>query len=94
VVNIDKDEKIVHLANGQTIQYDALVSTMPLDITLQWLGQKEWAETLSHRCTSCQEEIPDDCQCRRSKCRQRNFWKDNARCCSAQGSVNNTMALS
>ncbi len=45
----NKDAKVATLANGQSIQYDALVSTMPLDITLRWLGQPDWADTLSHR---------------------------------------------
>lgn len=49
VVSLDKDAKVATLANGQSIQYDALVSTMPLDITLRWLGQPDWADTLSHR---------------------------------------------
>ncbi len=49
VTSLDKDTKVATLANGQSIQYDALVSTMPLDITLRWLGQPEWADTLSHR---------------------------------------------
>ncbi|BDA50044.1 hypothetical protein COCOBI_15-1720 [Coccomyxa sp. Obi] len=48
VVSLDKDAKVATLANGQSIQYDALVSTMPLDNTLRWLGQPEWADTLSH----------------------------------------------
>ncbi len=38
VTSLDKDAKVATLANGQSIQYDALVSTMPLDITLRWLG--------------------------------------------------------
>ncbi len=37
------------LASGMKIQYEALLSTMPLDVTLQWLGQPRWADELSHR---------------------------------------------
>jgi len=49
VAGIDKEAKVATLANGMKIQYEALVSTMPLDLTLHWLGQPEWAEELSHR---------------------------------------------
>ena len=49
VVGIDKEAKVATLASGQKIQYEALVSTMPLDLTLHWLGQPKWAEELSHR---------------------------------------------
>lgn len=30
------------------VAYDALISTVPLDITLRWLGQAEWADGLQH----------------------------------------------
>ena len=30
------------------VAYDALISTMPLDLTLGWLGKSEWAEGLTH----------------------------------------------
>jgi hypothetical protein len=30
------------------IAYDALISTIPLDVTLRWLGQPEWADGLQH----------------------------------------------
>ena len=49
VVSLDKDAKIATLASGRKIQYEALLSTMPLDLTLQWLGQQKWAAELSHR---------------------------------------------
>ncbi|KAG2502052.1 hypothetical protein HYH03_000546 [Edaphochlamys debaryana] len=48
VVSIDKDAKVVTLENGHKYQYDALVSTMPLDLTLTWLGKDEWAKGLQH----------------------------------------------
>ena len=38
------------LKNGNKLQYDALITTMPLDITLQWCGQKKWADGLTRRC--------------------------------------------
>ena len=50
VTNLDKDKQIATLASGKTIHYDALISTMPLDITLTWLGKKQWADGLTHRC--------------------------------------------
>ena len=49
VTNLDKDKQIATLSSGKTIHYDALVSTMPLDITLTWLGKKQWADGLTHR---------------------------------------------
>ena len=30
------------------VAYDALISTIPLDITLRWLGKHEWADGLQH----------------------------------------------
>ncbi|CAL5221972.1 g4254 [Coccomyxa viridis] len=47
VMSLDKEGKIATLQSGQRVKYDALISTMPLDLTLQWLGKKEWADTLS-----------------------------------------------
>jgi hypothetical protein len=48
VTNIDKDAKVVTLANGRKIAYESLISTIPLDITLRWLGKSEWADGLTH----------------------------------------------
>lgn len=48
VTSIDKDNKMVTLACGRKIAYDALISTIPLDITLRWLGKSEWADGLTH----------------------------------------------
>jgi protoporphyrinogen oxidase len=49
VVSLDAESKTARLACGEEIQYDALITTAPLDITLRWLGQPKWADTLSHR---------------------------------------------
>jgi protoporphyrinogen oxidase len=49
VTNLDKEKQIATLSSGKKIQYDALISTMPLDITLTWLGKKDWANGLTHR---------------------------------------------
>jgi hypothetical protein len=49
VVSLDKECKVATLANGLKVQYEALVSTMPLDLTLHWLGQTQLADELSHR---------------------------------------------
>ena len=38
------------LKTGKTIQYDALISTIPLPFTLKWAGKDEWANDLKHRC--------------------------------------------
>lgn len=48
VAKIDAEGQIVHLKDGSKIQYDALITTVPLDITLSWLGKKEWADGLTH----------------------------------------------
>ncbi len=48
VANIDKDAKTVTLSDGKTIQYNSLLSTLPLDIVLRWLGKPEWADGLQH----------------------------------------------
>lgn len=48
VTCIDKDAKVVVLADGSQIKYEALISTLPLDQTLTWLGKKEWADGLTH----------------------------------------------
>lgn len=52
VTGLDKDAKTVTLASGVTLQYDSLISTMPLDLTLQWLGKGDWADELTHRCAA------------------------------------------
>ena len=49
VTTVDKEKQTVTLKDGKKIQYDALLSTIPLDITLNWLGQPKLADTLSHR---------------------------------------------
>ena len=48
VVGIDADAKTVTLASGATIQYNSLISTLPLDIMCRWLGRDDWADRLSH----------------------------------------------
>ncbi|KAF6264651.1 hypothetical protein COO60DRAFT_75783 [Scenedesmus sp. NREL 46B-D3] len=51
MASIDKDAKQVVLADGQVIQYGSLISSMPLDLTLRWLGQAEWAQGLQYSST-------------------------------------------
>jgi protoporphyrinogen oxidase len=48
ISGIDKDSKTAILANGHKIQYDAMISTMPLDIVCRWLGKPQWADGLTH----------------------------------------------
>lgn len=38
MVGLDAAAKTVTLASGRTIQYDSLLTTMPLDITLRQAG--------------------------------------------------------
>eukprot|EP00878_Enallax_costatus_P013277 GHUV01013880.1.p1 GENE.GHUV01013880.1~~GHUV01013880.1.p1 ORF type:complete len:477 (+),score=117.64 GHUV01013880.1:113-1432(+) len=51
VTAIDKLSKRITLSTGEAIQYDALISTIPLDTTLTWLGKQQWAQQLQH--SSC-----------------------------------------
>lgn len=48
MTGIDIDAKTVTLASGQKIQYDSLISTLPLDIMCRWVGRDDWADRLSH----------------------------------------------
>ena len=48
VTGLDAAAKTVTLAGGKTVQYNSLISTMPLDITLRMLGKPEWADGLTH----------------------------------------------
>jgi len=36
------------LSNGEVIHYQSLITTIPLDITLNLLGRQEWAQGLQH----------------------------------------------
>ena len=47
-VSVDADAKVVSFSDGRQIRYQALVSTIPLDTTLGWLGKTDWAEDLHH----------------------------------------------
>ena len=49
MIGLDKEAKEATFACGAKIQYEALLSTMPLDLTLRKLGKPEWAKELSHR---------------------------------------------
>lgn len=51
VVGINKDAKQVILINGDVIQYDSLISTLPLDVTLNWLDKPDWAQGLYYSST-------------------------------------------
>ena len=46
---MDAAAKTLTLVSGDKVEYESLISTMPLDLTLQWLGQKELADGLTHR---------------------------------------------
>lgn len=58
VTKVDKEKKVVTLASGSQIQYDALISTLPLDIMLTWLGKEDWAKGLTRRCHACPSPAP------------------------------------
>eukprot|EP01024_Parvocaulis_polyphysoides_P055160 TRINITY_DN5621_c0_g2_i3.p2 TRINITY_DN5621_c0_g2~~TRINITY_DN5621_c0_g2_i3.p2 ORF type:complete len:328 (-),score=46.41 TRINITY_DN5621_c0_g2_i3:56-1039(-) len=48
IVGLDLVAKTVSLKDGKKIQYDALITTMPLDITLSMVGKKELGDRLTH----------------------------------------------
>lgn len=48
VCAIDKERNIVTFEGGKQIGYNKLISTIPLDITLTWLGQQDLASRLTH----------------------------------------------
>lgn len=49
MVGLDAATKTLSMQNGDKVVYDSLISTMPLDLTLSWLGKKDWADGLTHR---------------------------------------------
>lgn len=51
VISIDPEQRQVSLSNGSMVQYNALISTMPLDRTLMQLGKQQWAQRLTHSST-------------------------------------------
>ena len=51
VVGVDKDARVVTLASGTRVRYDKLLTTLPLDLTLRWLGRADLAEGLVHSST-------------------------------------------
>lgn len=51
VTGIDGEAKTVTFADGRRVAYDTLISTIPLDITLRWLGRPEQADGLQYSST-------------------------------------------
>lgn len=51
VVNILPEDHIVEFEDGSKIQYNKLISTLPLDITLNWLGKSDLASRLTYSST-------------------------------------------
>eukprot|EP01039_Chlorochromonas_danica_P001327 gene1327-1449_t len=51
VEHLDPQNKVVRFADGGQIRYNRLISTLPLDITLTWLGRNELAERLKYSST-------------------------------------------
>jgi protoporphyrinogen oxidase len=47
-VGIDPQRRLVSFADGSSIRYEALLSTLPLDTMLHWCGQSQWAAGLQH----------------------------------------------
>lgn len=47
-VAIDKEAQVVTFADGRKVAYESLISTIPLDLTLRWMGKPEWADGLTH----------------------------------------------
>jgi protoporphyrinogen oxidase len=46
--SIDTEGRKVIFKDGSTIEYKHLISTIPLDITLRWMGKPELADGLTH----------------------------------------------
>lgn len=51
VVNIDKDAKLVTFQDGRKVAYETLLSTIPLDITLDWIDRPDLARGLQYSST-------------------------------------------
>jgi protoporphyrinogen oxidase len=51
VVNINAPERVVELSDGTKLKYGKLMSTLPLDKVLHWVGKSEWADSLTHSST-------------------------------------------
>jgi len=68
VTQIDPANKILTLNDGSKLQYNTLLSTIPLDITLTWLGRKDLADRLTYSSThiiglGLRGESPHDNKC-------------------------------
>jgi protoporphyrinogen oxidase len=48
VTHMDPKEKLLTLSDGSKIKYNKLLTTIPLDITLTWLGKKDLADRLTY----------------------------------------------
>jgi protoporphyrinogen oxidase len=48
LTGLNVDQKVARFANGDEIQYDQLLLTTPLDITLTWLGRADWSQRLTY----------------------------------------------
>lgn len=48
IVNVDPAAKVLTTSDGRQLQYNKLLSTIPLDITLTWLGRAELAQRLTY----------------------------------------------
>jgi protoporphyrinogen oxidase len=51
VARIDFEKKLVVFADGDTVKYSKLLSTLPLDISLDWLGRGDLARKLRYSST-------------------------------------------
>lgn len=48
VVNLNKEEKKVTFEDGSVIKYNRLLTTIPLDITLKWVGREDLSKRLTY----------------------------------------------
>eukprot|EP01041_Mallomonas_annulata_P010741 gene10741-22438_t len=51
VQNIDFDKQILFLSDGTSVKYNKLLSTIPLDITLNWIGRSDLSTRLTYSST-------------------------------------------
>ncbi len=68
LTGLDPEKKLAHFADGSSIQYNKLLLTTPLDITLTWLGRQDLTNRLTYSSShiiglGLRGENPHDTKC-------------------------------
>lgn len=58
VESMDPEAKTLALSDGSTVRYNKLLTTIPLDLTLSWLGRAEVLVVTHHRARSSRHQSP------------------------------------